>query len=68
MPANDGRQDYVRAGLEISPDGARVAMPFNKQDSSMQRTFRDAHCLIIRPPNVPETAAGALVSILNLDF
>ena len=68
MTANDSRQDYVRAKLEIAPDGSRTATPFNKQDSSMQRTFRDAHCLIIRAPNAPEAAAGTLIPILNLDF
>ena len=68
MPANDGRQDYVRATLEIAPDGARTATPFKKQDSSMQRTFREAHCLIIRPPNALEAGVGALVPVLNLDF
>ena len=68
MPANDGRQDYVRATLEIAPDGSRTAIPFKKQDSSMQRTFREAHCLIIRPPNALEAGVGALVPVLNLDF
>ena len=68
MPANDSRQDYVRARLEIAPDGSRTATPYGKQDSSMQHTFRDAHCLIIRPPNAPALSIGNLVSILNLDF
>ena len=68
MAANDGRQDYVRARLEIAADGARLAIPFNRQDSSMQRTFRDAHCLIVREPNAPEAHVGDLVPILNLDF
>lgn len=68
MPANDSRQDYIRAKLESAADGTRTATPFNKQDSSMQRTFRDAHCLIIRAPNAPATPAGGLVPILNLDF
>jgi molybdopterin molybdotransferase len=68
MPANNSRQDYVRAKLEVAPDGSRTATPFNKQDSSMQRTFRDAHCLIIRAPNAPAAALGDLISILNLDF
>jgi molybdopterin molybdotransferase len=68
MAANDGRQDYVRARLGVIPDGSRTATPFNRQDSSMQRSFRDAHCLIIRPPNAPEAPAGELVPILNLDF
>jgi molybdopterin molybdotransferase len=68
MPANGSRQDYVRAKLEIAPDGSRTATPYGKQDSSMQRTFRDAHCLIIRPPNAPAASIGDLIPILNLDF
>jgi molybdopterin molybdotransferase len=68
MPANDSRQDYVRARLEIAADGTRTTIPFNKQDSSMQRSFREAHCLIIRPPNAPAAGTGDLLPILNLDF
>ena len=68
MAANDCRQDYVRARLEIAPDGSRTAIPYGKQDSSMQRTFRDAHCLIIRPPNAPGASPGDPVPILNLGF
>ena len=68
MSANDSRQDYIRAKLEIAPDGSRTATPFNKQDSSMQRTFRDAHCLIIRAPNAPAASPGDLASILKLEF
>ncbi len=68
MTANDSRQDYVRATLSFADDGARIATPFTIQDSSMQRTLRNAHCLIIRAPNAGEAHAGDLVSILNLDF
>ncbi len=68
MAANDGRQDYIRATLEIAPDGARTVTPFKKQDSSMQRTFREAHCLIVRPPNAPAANPGDLTVILDLDF
>ena len=68
MAANDGRQDYVRARIEVAADGARSTAPFDKQDSSMQRTFRDAQCLIIRPPNAGEAPAGTLVPVLFLDF
>jgi molybdopterin molybdotransferase len=68
MPANDSRQDYIRATLAIAPDGMRTAIPFKKQDSSMQRTFREAHCLIVRAPNAPAVNAGDLVPVLNLDF
>ena len=68
MAANDGRQDYVRAMLEVAADGGRTVRPFARQDSSMQRTFREAHCLVIRPPHAPEAPAGSLVPILILDF
>ena len=68
MAANDGRQDYVRAHVEVTTDGSRLVRPFARQDSSMQRTFRDADCLIVRPPFAPEAPAGGLVSILILDF
>ena len=68
MKANDNRQDYVRAILTEAPDGSRVAAPFARQDSSMQRTFREAHCLIMRPPLAPQAAEGDLVPILVLDF
>ena len=68
LPANDGRQDYMRATLTTAPDGSRTVAVFGKQDSSMQRTLRNADCLIIREPNAPEAALGTLVSILILDF
>ena len=68
MKANDGREDYVRATLAVAPDGARTVTPFAKQDSSMQRTFRAAHCLIIREPYAPGAPAGVMTPILMLDF
>lgn len=68
MKENDTRQDYVRAMLMESPDGLRTVTPYNKQDSSMQRTFREAHALIVRPPHAPPASAGDVVKILRLDF
>lgn len=68
MKPNDSRQDYVRATLAVAPDGARVVTPFAKQDSSMQRTFREAHALIVRPPHAPAAGIGDTVKILPLDF
>ncbi len=66
LPANDQRQDYLRARLEYGPGGRLVARPFPRQDSSMQRTFAEAHCLIIRPPHAPAAEPGAEVAILRL--
>jgi molybdopterin molybdotransferase len=68
LKANDGRQDYVRASLAIAADGTRLATPFPHQDSSMLRTFRESHCLIVRPPHAPAAAEGDAVPILPLDF
>ena len=68
LPANDERQDYLRATLRYEEDGARLVEVFSRQDSSMQRNLRDADCLIIRPPSAKEVAKGALVPVILLDF
>lgn len=68
LPANDERQDYIRATLDTAPDGTRIARPFSRQDSSMQRTFRESGCLIIRPAHAPAIASGAEIPVLVLDF
>jgi molybdopterin molybdotransferase len=68
LPANDHRQDYMRATLVVGPDGRRIVSPFAAQDSSMQRTFQSSQALIIRPPNAPEAQKGDSVSVLLLDF
>ena len=66
LPANDQRQDYLRASLEYGPGGRHVARAFPRQDSSMQRVLAESHCLIIRPPHAPAAEAGAEVAILPL--
>jgi len=68
MKANDSRQDYVRATLVEAPDGSRTVTPFATQDSSMQRTFREAQALIVRPPQAKVEVQGDVVKILRLDF
>ena len=68
MKANDARQDYVRATVEIASDGSRTVTPFARQDSSMQRTFREAQALIVRPPHAPAAEPDDRVQVLMLDF
>ncbi len=68
LPANDQRQDHLRATLHIASDGTRSVTPFMKQDSSQLRTFREADALIIRPAHAPEAPVGSAVPILILDF
>ncbi|MEM7635482.1 MAG: gephyrin-like molybdotransferase Glp [Pseudomonadota bacterium] len=68
MGSNDQRQDYIRATLQRGDQGQLVATSFPKQDSSMQRVFAQADCLIIRPPHAPAAKAGEQVQVLLLDF
>lgn len=66
LSANDKRQDYLRARLRRAADGTLVAESYGKQDSSMMKIFARSDCLIIRPPQAPEMAAGSLTPILLL--
>ena len=66
LPANDHRQDYLRAALTVRADGALVATPSKLQDSSMLRVLADAECLVIRGPNASADDAGAPCRILRL--
>ncbi len=61
LPANDQRQDYLRAWWE---DGRVIAA--SKQDSSMLKTLADSACLIIRPPFAPAARSGDVVEILPI--
>lgn len=66
LPANDRRQDYLRAELKIDAAGRRVAAPFSRQDSSMLAMLARADCLIVRPPLAAPAEAGTTVPILPL--
>lgn len=69
LPANDTRQDYLRAELAWDGAGQPVATPFATQDSSMVSTLARAGCLIVRPPHAPAAKAGDPVEIIPLtDF
>ncbi|TPL83805.1 molybdopterin molybdotransferase MoeA [Mesorhizobium sp. B2-3-13] len=65
MPANDLRQDYVRAVVR-EYHGELVATPFGIQDSSMLRMLADANGLVVRAPFAPASAAGDVCSVLML--
>ena len=61
LPANDRRQDYLRA---TTRDGRVHAA--QRQDSSLLRTLAGADCLIVRAPHAPAVAAGDSVEVLAL--
>lgn len=66
LPANDRRQDYLRAELSSNDAGEAVATPFARQDSSMMANFARADCLVIRPPEAPAIKKGERVRIVRL--
>ncbi len=66
VPANDVRQDYVRATLIEAEAGPPLVAPFPRQDSSMLSTLGAADCLLIRPPNAPAAKAGDRCRIVRL--
>jgi len=66
LPANDRRQDYLRAELSTDEAGRRLAVPFSRQDSSMLAMLARADCLIVRPPFAEAASAGTAVPILPL--
>ncbi|OLP53800.1 molybdopterin molybdenumtransferase MoeA [Rhizobium rhizosphaerae] len=66
LPANDTRQDYVRARLTRDDQGRLLAHPFARQDSSMMRVFAASDALIVRPVGAPALAAGDPCPILML--
>jgi len=65
LPANDRRQDYLRATLTHDETGALVATPFERQDSSMMKRLADSECLVVRPPHADAAENGAEVEIVS---
>jgi molybdopterin molybdotransferase len=63
LPANDKREDYLRARIERS-GGGFVATPFPAQDSSMLSLLAAADGLVIRPPLAPAAARGDTVEAM----
>jgi molybdopterin molybdotransferase len=64
--ANDVREDYLRARLEVREDGALIATPVNHQDSSLLANLAAARALVIRAPFAPKAEAGSPCDILRL--
>ncbi len=66
LPANDHRQDYLRAALSRNGTGESVATPYPRQDSAMMANLARADCLVVRPPNAPAAKTGERVRIVPL--
>jgi molybdopterin molybdotransferase len=66
LPANDAREDFLRAALTRDENGRPVATPFPTQDSSMLSLLARAGCLVQRPPKAPAAQAGETVQTIVL--
>jgi molybdopterin molybdotransferase len=66
LAANDQRQDYLRAHLDLRKDGAVIATPVGHQDSSLLANLSAAQGLIVRPPYAPAAAAGSPCTLIRL--
>lgn len=65
LPANDERQDYLRATVETA-SGERRVRPFTKQDSSMLANLSRAEALVIRPAFAEAARIGDPCRIIRL--
>jgi molybdopterin molybdotransferase len=66
LGANDQREDYLRARLELRDDGTSVALPVSHQDSSLLANLAAAQVLLVRPPFAPKAEAGSPCEVLRL--
>lgn len=66
LGANDQREDYLRARLELRDDGTQIALPVNHQDSSLLANLAAAQVLLVRPPFAPKAEAGSPCEVLRL--
>jgi molybdopterin molybdotransferase len=67
LPANDMREDYLRAKLSCQ-NGTLVAAAFAKQDSAMLRPLANADALIRRPPFQEALTDGDRVEFIRLSL
>lgn len=65
IPAEGGRQHYLRAALEDGPD-LPVIRPFTDQDSARLSLMSQADALLMRPADDPARKAGEVVRFLPL--
>jgi molybdopterin molybdotransferase len=66
LPANDMREDYLRATLAYDPAGRQIVSPLGDQDSSLLTMLARADSLLIRPAHAPAEAAGSPCRIMRI--
>lgn len=66
LPANDAREEFIRATLSVGDDGELTATPFPRQDSAMMSRLARADALIPRAAHAPAAEAGDEVTVMTL--
>ena len=66
VPANDMRQDYVRATMMKQAESLPRVTSLPVQDSSGLAVLAAADCLLVRPPEAPAAKAGDPCRIIRL--
>jgi molybdopterin molybdotransferase len=66
LPANDLREDYLRATLDERADALPVVTPTSVQDSSLQANLALSQALIVRAAHAPAAAAGSICDVIKL--
>lgn len=66
VSANDQREDYLRARLDVRDDGTLLALPVNHQDSSLLANLAAAQALLVRAPFAPKAEEGTPCEVLRL--
>ena len=66
LPANGPRQHYMRARIDSDAQGRLVADLAGAQDSGWLSPLARSNGLLIRPPQAPAAAQGALIPALML--
>jgi molybdopterin molybdotransferase len=61
-----GKQQYVRAVLEVGADGHRSVRPVGGQGSHVVGALAMAQALVVVPPDVAHVEAGETVAVLDL--
>jgi molybdopterin molybdotransferase len=64
LPANGGREEFLRARIHVSPQGLLLAEAAPNQDSSLLKPFLTANGLIRRQADAAAETAGALIPVL----
>ncbi|WP_046865192.1 gephyrin-like molybdotransferase Glp [Microvirga massiliensis] len=65
LPANDHREDYLRATLHRGDD--LIATPLAPQDSSMLSILAASDALLMRPARAPPASVGSPCRIISFD-